>query len=39
VALWRPVEVVLFESWEQREQQRVLERLAVAEVAFVADAE
>lgn len=39
VALWRPVEVVLFESWEQREQQRVLERLAVAEVAFVADAD
>lgn len=39
VALWRPVEVVLFEYWEQREQQGVLERLAVAEVAFVAEPE
>jgi len=37
VALWRPLEVVLFESWEQREQRRVLERLAVAEVAFVTE--
>lgn len=37
VALWRPVEVVLFEHWEQREQRRLLQRLAAAEVAFVAE--
>lgn len=37
VALWRPVEVVLFEYWERRDQQRLLERLALAEVAFVAE--
>lgn len=34
VALWRPVDAVLFESWEWRQQRALLMRLATAPVAF-----
>ena len=36
VAVWRPVDVLLFERWESLDEQRCLERLAAAsvEVAF-----
>ena len=35
VALWRPVEVLLYEHWEAADERRALERLAAARVEFV----
>jgi hypothetical protein len=35
VALWRPAEIVLFDQWENREQLRLLQRLARVPVEFV----
>lgn len=35
VALWRPVEWVLFDTWEHRQRRSALERLATAEVRLV----
>jgi hypothetical protein len=32
VALWRPAEYLLFDTWEQRQSRRVLERLATMPV-------
>ncbi len=34
VALWRPIETIAFDSWESREQRRLLARLATVPVAF-----
>lgn len=39
VALWRPVEVLLYERWEAADERRALERLAAARVEFVVVAE
>ena len=35
VALWRPVEWVLFDTWEHRQRRSALKRLATAEVRLV----
>ena len=35
VALWRPVEWVLFDTWEHRQRRAALQRLAAAEVRLV----
>ncbi|GAB3729125.1 hypothetical protein GCM10028794_03270 [Silanimonas algicola] len=35
VALWRPVEWVLFDTWEHRQRRSALRRLATAEVRLV----
>jgi len=35
VALWRPIEMLLFEHWRQRDQCRWLERLATIDIRFV----
>ena len=35
VALWRPVEWVLFDTWEQRQRRAALQRLSTAEVRLV----
>ena len=35
VALWRPVEWVLFDTWEHRQRLSALKRLAIAEVRLV----
>lgn len=37
VALWRPAEMLIFDSWEQREEMRVLQELGRAPVALAAD--
>lgn len=34
VALWRPIETIAFDSWESREQRRLLARLATIPVEF-----
>jgi hypothetical protein len=34
VAMWRPVEILLFERWESRHDRRMLDRLARIPVAF-----
>lgn len=36
VALWRPAEMLIFDSWEQREELRVLRELARVPVELVA---
>jgi hypothetical protein len=36
VALWRPIETIGFDSWESREQRRLLARLSRVPVHFVA---
>ena len=35
VALWRPVEWVLFDTWDHRQRRSALKRLATAEVCLV----
>lgn len=35
VALWRPVEWVLFDTWDHRQRREALKRLATAEVCLV----
>lgn len=37
VALWRPIETIGFDSWENREVRKLLEALSVVPVRFVAD--
>jgi hypothetical protein len=36
VALWRPIETIGFDSWESRQQRRILRRLAQVPVRFIA---
>lgn len=36
VALWRPVEILLFERWESRQERQRLRGLAQAQIAFAA---
>ncbi len=37
VALWRPVEWVLFDTWEHRQRRSALRRLSQAEVRLQAE--
>ena len=39
VALWRPVDVLLFERWESRDEQRWLEQLSAIPIDIVHDAD
>ena len=36
VALWRPIETIGFESWESREERKMLKALSIVPVRFVA---
>ncbi|TZF89809.1 hypothetical protein [Cognatilysobacter lacus] len=36
VALWRPIETIGFDSWESRDERRVLSKLSCVPVRFVA---
>lgn len=38
VAIWRPVETIGFDSWESREERRLLARLSRVPIRFVATA-
>ncbi len=35
VALWRPIENIGFDSWESREERRLLARLSEVPIRFV----
>jgi hypothetical protein len=37
VALWRPAEMAIFDSWERREERRLLRELSRVPVQFAAD--
>ena len=39
VALWRPIETIGFDSWESRDERRLLAKLSRAPVRFVAEME
>ena len=36
VALWRPIETIGFDSWESREERRLLAKLSRVPIRFVA---
>jgi hypothetical protein len=38
VALWRPIETIGFDSWESREQRRLLAKLSKVKIRFVVTA-